>query len=108
MKSLIAPAVLAVVLACSTATAQDVLLPTMPLSPTPVVRTLGPTDSVAARYPYSYGSTAGPARVYVPYGQIDHFPFRGQPYGYPYDRFTFSTLGGGNLAPARYFYPPLR
>ncbi|CAN5674908.1 hypothetical protein BH23PLA1_BH23PLA1_06600 [soil metagenome] len=58
---------------------------------------------------YSYfASFPDPARLYVPYGTQDTFYFHGQPYGHPYDRWSWTYLSGTYGAPARYFYPPLR
>jgi hypothetical protein len=59
--------------------------------------------------PYSYyAAWPWPARGYVPYGPGDQFPFYGQPYGHPYDRWTWPYLGGGyNRYLARYYYPPI-
>ena len=60
--------------------------------------------------PYSYYAVApAPARVYVPYGANDQFPFLGRAYGNPGDRWSWYTLGGGSSRYlARYYYPPLR
>ena len=60
--------------------------------------------------PYSYYAVApAPARVYVPYGANDQFPFLGRAYGSPGDRWSWYTLGGGSSRYlARYYYPPLR
>jgi hypothetical protein len=60
--------------------------------------------------PYSYYAVApAPARIYVPYGQNDQFPFLGRAYGNPGDRWSWYTLGGGSSRYlARYYYPPLR
>lgn len=59
--------------------------------------------------PYSYyAALPAPARGYVPYGSQDQFPFYGNPYGHPYDPWTWSYIGGGYQAyMARYFYPPV-
>lgn len=59
--------------------------------------------------PYSYyASPAVPARVYVPYGATDSFPFRGQAYGNPGDRWSWYSMGGGSQRYlARYYYPIL-
>ena len=58
--------------------------------------------------PYSYYA-AFPTRprIYVGYGD-DSFPFQGQPYGQPYDRWSWTYMAGGYSPTARYFYPPLR
>jgi hypothetical protein len=60
--------------------------------------------------PYSYYAVAPtPARVYVPYGANDQFPFLGRAYGSPGDRWSWYSLGGGSSRYlARYYYPPLR
>lgn len=66
-------------------------------------------SSPASVPPYSYyAAFPWPARGYVPYGPGDQFPFYGQPYGHPYDRWTWPYLGGGyNRYLARYYYPPI-
>ena len=51
---------------------------------------------------------ANPARVYVSYGTNDLFPYGGQPYGHPYDRWTWSALSGPDERLYRYYYPPVR
>lgn len=62
--------------------------------------------------PYSYYAAwpNWPARGYVGYGPTDIFAFYGQPYGRPYDLWTWpymsSSYYGGYLA--RYYYPPVR
>lgn len=57
---------------------------------------------------YSYYVTQ-PARIYAGMGSND-FPFYGQVYGHPYDRWTWANLSaqpyGGILN--RYYYPPVR
>jgi hypothetical protein len=59
--------------------------------------------------PYSYyAALPWPARGYVPYGPGDGFPFYGEPYGHPYDRWTWPYLSGGYYRYlARYYYPPV-
>ncbi len=60
-------------------------------------------------YPYSYfAAYPGPARVYVGYGESDIFPYGGQPYGHPYDKWSWSYLAGYPDVLARYYYPPVR
>lgn len=60
-------------------------------------------------FPYSYyAAFPGPARVYVPLNANDAFPFGGNPYGHPYDRWTWSYLGGYPESLVRYYYPPVR
>src|SRR5947209_9675037 len=56
--------------------------------------------------PYSYYAVApAPARIYVPYGPNDQFPFLGRAYGNPGDRWSWYTLGGGSSRYlARYYY----
>lgn len=63
----------------------------------------------ARTFPYSY-YTAFPARAreYVPYGPNDSFPFYGNPYGRPFDRWTWDSMSFGPNAMQRYYYPPLR
>jgi len=65
--------------------------------------------SPSPNWPYSYyAAWPWPARGYVPYGPGDQFPFYGQPYGHPYDRWTWPYMGGGyNRYLARYDYPPI-
>ena len=77
-------------------------------APTPAGGAAG-YGSLSPIWPYSYyAAWPGPARGYVPYGPGDQFPFYGQPYGHPYDRWTWSYMGGGyNRSLARYFYPPI-
>src|SRR5262249_52862408 len=54
------------------------------------------SSSPAYHWPYSYyAAWPGPARSYVPYGPGDQFPFYGQPYGHPYDRWSWSYMRGG-------------
>ncbi len=71
----------------------------------------GGAASVSQAYvpPYSYyAAWPRPARLYVPYGAGDAFPFYGRAYGYPYDRWTWTYLGGGyNRSLARYYFPPI-
>jgi hypothetical protein len=60
-----------------------------------------PTYSYYAAFPY-------PARGYVGYGDND-FPFYGQPYGKPTDRWTWAYMSDPNYGVlARYYYPPVR
>ena len=59
--------------------------------------------------PYSYYvALPSPARIYVPYGPSDTFPYYGSPYGQPYDRWSWSHLAGRPASLTRYFYPPVR
>jgi hypothetical protein len=60
--------------------------------------------------PYSYYVSApNPARVYVPYGSSDQFPFYGRAYGNPGDRWSWYYMGGGDRRYlAKYYYPLLR
>jgi hypothetical protein len=63
----------------------------------------------APPFPYSYAAAfPHPAREYVPYSAGDIFPYRGQPYGHPYDRWTWTYLAGYNGLMSRYYYPPVR
>jgi hypothetical protein len=68
------------------------------------------TPSQQILLPYSYYVVApAPARVYVPYGANDQFPFLGRAYGNPGDRWSWYSLSGGSSRYlARYYYPPLR
>ncbi len=71
--------------------------------------TMMPSEGSDFAPPYSYfAAFPGPARIYVPYNDQDTFTFQGQPYGRPYDRWSWNYLTGSYGAPARYFYPPLR
>lgn len=57
--------------------------------------------------PYSYYAAAPmPARYYVGYG-VGDFPFHGQPYGHPNDRWTWSYMSGESRV-SNYYYPPVR
>jgi hypothetical protein len=70
----------------------------------------GSSSTPAARsYSYSYYSRSSlPARTYVGYGDND-FPFHGQPYGHPYDAFTWSAMSGSYANDmARYYAPPVK
>lgn len=73
---------------------------------------LAPYGPYSSAYvaPYSYYvRLPWPARGYVPYGASDTFAFHGNPYGHPYDPWTWPYMSGGyygNLA--RYYYPPVR
>jgi hypothetical protein len=58
-------------------------------------------------FPYSY-YVSSPSRIYVPYGPNDQFPFYGQPYGSPNDRWSWNYMGGSTRSLARYYFPPLR
>lgn len=59
--------------------------------------------------PYSYYATfPQPARVYVGYGPNDGFPFHGQPYGHPGDRWSWSAMSSGDRSLARYYYQIFR
>ncbi|WP_406694926.1 hypothetical protein V5E97_28180 [Singulisphaera sp. Ch08] len=59
--------------------------------------------------PYSYyAAFPGPARGYEGYGTND-FPFYGQPYGGPSDRWSWSAMSTDRFGGlARYYYPPVR
>jgi hypothetical protein len=59
--------------------------------------------------PYSYyAADPYPARIYVGYGSND-FPFYGQPYGYPTDKWSWAAMSTGRFGGlARYYYPPVR
>jgi hypothetical protein len=61
-------------------------------------------------YTYSYYSRSGlPARTYIGFGGGGDFPFYGQPYGHPYDAWTWPMMSGsyGNGL-ARYYDPPVK
>ncbi len=61
----------------------------------------------AATPPYSYYlAMPAPARNYVPYPTSD-FPFYGQPYGSPNDRWSWSAMSGDDGL-SRYYWPPVR
>lgn len=59
---------------------------------------------------YSYFAVPDglPARLYAGLGTSDQFPYYGQPYGNPYDRWSWSNMTG--FPPnrlVRYYYPPV-
>ena len=63
----------------------------------------------ARSYSYSYYTLSPlPPRTYVGYGSTD-FPYHGQPYGHPYDPWTWPMMSGsyGNGL-ARYYDPPVK
>jgi hypothetical protein len=56
------------------------------VAPASYARPLVPTSSYyIPRYPL-------PPRIYLGYGANDVFPYSGQPYGYPYDPWTWPSL----------------
>lgn len=58
--------------------------------------------------PYSYFAAEPlPAREYVSGFGANNFPFYGQPYGHPYDRWSWGYLSGTSRLD-RYYYPPVR
>jgi hypothetical protein len=58
--------------------------------------------------PYSYYAAFPNApRIYVGYGAND-FPFYGQPYGNPSDRWSWAYMTNGSRGLDRYYYPPVR
>lgn len=63
-------------------------------------------DLAVPPHPYSYYVTMpAPARTYVEYGAMDQFPFRGQPYGNPGDRWSWTgMMGNGAAGLDRYYY----
>jgi len=64
----------------------------------------------APAYQYSYYAVpnrVGPARGYVGFGQSD-FPFYGQPYGHPYDPWTWPYMANNGRGLARYYDPPVK
>lgn len=64
--------------------------------------------SYIAPYSYFAAPEGFPARTYVGLGQSDLFPFHGRPYGYPYDRWTWSGMSGSPpQSLIRYYYPPV-
>jgi hypothetical protein len=66
-----------------------------------------PAYPTVAVKPYSYYvlPSSVPSREYV--GPAE-FPFYGRPYGYPYDRWTWSYMSTAGYGPlVRYYYPPL-
>lgn len=56
--------------------------------------------------PYSYYVTYPvPARTYVGLGAVDQFPFQGQAYGHPGDRWSWTGMMGNRAAGLdRYYY----
>ena len=85
----------------------EVIMSTPIWTPAPVVTGFPAQQQVL---PYSYWVLApNPSRVYVEYGEIDRFPFYGQPYGNPTDRWSWYYLGGGDSRYlAKYYYPILQ
>jgi hypothetical protein len=70
-------------------------------APIPVTYRAAPYSYYAARPPF-------PAREYVGFGSND-FPFYGNPYGRPYDLWTWPYMLSDPLAPlAHYYYAPVR
>jgi hypothetical protein len=125
MKILLSTLVVTLALACvPSADAQGIVsgrpgVSTSYTSPTVYARSVtapayngGATVTYSSAYipPYSYyAAFPFPARGYVGYGPSDQFPFYGNPYGYPYDRWTWANLSAspfGGLA--RYYYAPVR
>jgi hypothetical protein len=73
----------------------------------PVVGTTTPVYGNAIAAPYSYTAAyPAPARRYVGLGTPGDFLFYGQPYGYPYDRWTWGAMSG-RTGLDRYYYPPV-
>lgn len=63
-------------------------------------------DPTSQPHPYSYYITfPEPARTYVGLGEVDQFPFYGQPYGRPNDRWSWTGMMGNRAAGLdRYYY----
>ncbi len=63
-------------------------------------------DPTFQPHPYSYYVTfPEPARTYVGLGPEDHFPFQGQLYGRPGDRWSWTGMMGNRAAGLdRYYY----
>jgi hypothetical protein len=82
--------------------------------PSYVVEPWAASPTVAAwptqpAFTYSYATAfPNPARQYVPYGSGDIFPYDGQAYGHPYERWSWTHLAGYNELLSRYYYPPVR
>jgi hypothetical protein len=114
MARLFAASLLAVVLMAASARSQEIAITSESFWPTPVVSTwysppITPLAGPVSTPPYSYyAAYPFPARGYVGYGVADSFPFYGNPYGRPYDAWTWQYLGGANQYRMHFFYPPLR
>lgn len=114
MKKLLAAAFLTAALAASSARAQEVWISSAPISSSSVVlpysgSTVPPMIGTAYSPPYSYFAAYPlPPRGYYGYGANDVFPFYGQPYGKPSDRWSWDAMGGSMASRTRYFYPPVR
>jgi hypothetical protein len=81
--------------------------PATTLNTFPVHAPVYGSTNLPGGFTYSYyGSWTNQPRVYQSYGPFDPFPFYGQPYGHPYDRYTWAALSGENRL-ARYYYPPV-
>jgi hypothetical protein len=73
----------------------------------PVVGSTAPVYGNAIVTTYSYTAVApAPARYYVGLGTPGDFPFYGQPYGSPNDRWTWGYMSGERRLD-RYYYPPV-
>jgi hypothetical protein len=60
--------------------------------------------------PYSYyAAYPFPARIYLPHGPNEFFPFYGRPYGSPSDPWSWAAMSTDRFGGlARYYYPPVR
>lgn len=108
MKTWIAAAAVA---ALSLLAASEVSAQVVVSSPWTTAAVVGGPTYYSSAYvpPYSYyAALPWPPRAYVPYGPSDEFAFYGQPYGHPYDRWTWPYLSGGYYGYlSRYYYPPV-
>jgi len=87
---------------------EAIVSPAYPYPTAPVVGSAPILDGDLATppHPYSYYVTfPAPARTYVEYGAMDQFPFQGQAYGNPGDRWSWSGMMGSRAAGLdRYYY----
>jgi len=82
--------------------------PVYPYPTAPVVGSapIGLDGPPVQTHPYSYYVTfPEPARTYVGFGPMDQFPFQGQAYGRPGDRWSWTGMMGNRAAGLdRYYY----
>ena len=81
------------------------------VSPAPSISGASSFSTMGTFRPNSCGdNTQSPLPAGTSVGNgADEFPFHGQPYGRPYDRWTWSTLSGSyGQGLARYYDPPVK
>ncbi len=67
-----------------------------------------PSNVTVAPYSYYAAPPGTHARTYVGYGASDIFPFYGQPYGHPGDRWSWTSMSSyPSSTLVRYYYPPV-